>query len=54
VDQVKLLKSDNIVDSQAKNLTDLGVEATSMDAIVPAYVEHYRAGGRFTVRKRNK
>ncbi|MGB0843443.1 MAG: complex I NDUFA9 subunit family protein [Alphaproteobacteria bacterium] len=54
VDQVKLLKADNVVDSQAKGLGDLGIKPTSMDAIVPSYVEQYRAGGRFTVRKQIK
>ncbi len=41
-DQVKLLKSDNIVSDDALGLSSLGVEqATPIDTIVPAYLKRY-------------
>ncbi len=40
-DQIILLGSDNVVADGAKTLADLGIEATPLDAVVPAYVERY-------------
>ncbi|MEX0921558.1 MAG: complex I NDUFA9 subunit family protein [Rhodovibrionaceae bacterium] len=47
-DQVTLLESDNVVSKNAKGLADLGVEAHSVEVILPTYLERYRPGGRFT------
>jgi NADH dehydrogenase len=50
VDQVQLLKNDNIVKGDDKSigvLSDLGVEARSIEAIVPTYLERYRRHGQF-------
>lgn len=47
-DQVKLLKSDNVVSDDARTLTDLGVEAETIEAIVPSYLYRYRKGGQFS------
>ncbi len=47
-DQVVLLESDNIVSKKAKTLADLGIEAHSVEVILPTYLERYRPGGRFT------
>jgi uncharacterized protein YbjT (DUF2867 family) len=51
-DQVQLLKSDNVVSSEALNegrtLHGLGVAARDIEAIVPAYLYRYRRAGQFT------
>ena len=41
-DQLKLLATDNVVGENAKGLTELGVAPTSVEAIVPRYLERYR------------
>jgi uncharacterized protein YbjT (DUF2867 family) len=51
-DQVALLKSDNVVSKKAeregRTLQDLGVNATSMEAILPGYLWRFRKAGQFT------
>ena len=42
LDQIKSLKHNNIVSDNAKTLPDLSVKPTSMDAILPNYLERYR------------
>lgn len=49
-DQVKLLKSDNIVAKDALTLADLGVSPETLEAIVPRYLERYRKYGQFAER----
>lgn len=50
-DQLKLLKMDNIVSQGALGLADLGIDAaTSVDLVVPTYLERYQPGGRFAIR----
>ena len=44
-DQVESLKTDNIVEDGALGFNSLGMVPTDMDAILPFYLEHYRAGG---------
>ena len=51
-DQVKSLKTDNVVQDDAMTLDDLGVTATGMSLIVPVYLERFRPGGRFGDKKR--
>lgn len=46
-DQVELLKTDSVVSPNAPELRDLGVEAKSMNLILPRYLSAYRPGGRF-------
>lgn len=46
-DQVKLLKSDNVVSDDAKTLADLGIEGETVEAIAPFYLERYRRYGQF-------
>jgi len=41
-DQLKLLATDNVVGENAKGLAELGVAPTSVEAIVPRYLERYR------------
>ena len=49
-DQIKLLKSDNLVsgDEGVGTLADLGVKATSVEAILPEYMVRFRKYGQFT------
>lgn len=47
VDQVRLLKSDNIVSKGARTLSDLGITPTCVDAVLPNYLDRYRPGGLF-------
>jgi NADH dehydrogenase len=41
-DQVTLLQSDNVVTSKGRTLAELGVEATSVDSVIPRYLARYR------------
>jgi NADH dehydrogenase len=45
LDQIKLLRRDNIVAPDALDLASLGITATPMDIIVPVYLARFRAGG---------
>ncbi len=47
MDQVKLLKTDNIVAPTAAGLADLGITPTSVEAVVPSYLWRYRAKGEY-------
>ena len=51
-DQVRLLKTDNVVSAEAKrerrNLAALGVAPTAIDTVVPAYMEQFRPKGQFS------
>jgi len=47
VDQVKLLKKDNVVSSTAPGLADLGITPTSAEAVIPSYLWRYRAKGEY-------
>jgi uncharacterized protein YbjT (DUF2867 family) len=44
-DQLKMLARDNVVSSEAKGLSDLGISPTAIEQIVPAYLRRYRPGG---------
>lgn len=50
-DQVRSLKTDNIIQEPAMKLEDLGVVPTSMGAILPRYLACYKRGGRFGNKK---
>lgn len=52
MDQIQLLKSDNVVSEKAKaehrTLTDLGVpQPASIEAVVPSYLERFKPRGQF-------
>ena len=47
-DQLAMLKKDNIVGAAMPGLADLGVTPTPLSAFVPAMLERYRSGGRFS------
>jgi len=46
-DQVRLLRQDNVVSPGARALSDLGIEAESVEAILPAYLWRFRREGQF-------
>lgn len=48
MDQVTLLKKDNVVSPTAAGLTDLGITPTSVEAVVPSYLWRYRARGEYS------
>ena len=45
LDQLTMLQRDNVVADGASGLASLGIEATPIEAVVPAYLDRYRAGG---------
>ena len=47
MDQVRLLKKDNVVSSTAAGLGDLGIAPTSVEAVIPSYLWRYRAKGEY-------
>lgn len=50
VDQVELLKSDNVVPPGAATIRDLGIEPTAAEVIIPTYLDRFRVGGRYSQR----
>jgi NADH dehydrogenase len=46
-DQVKLLRQDNVVGLRVNTLRSMGIIPTALEAIVPAQLAAYQAGGRF-------
>lgn len=50
-DQVKSLKSDNVVQDGARGLRDLGVEPTAMAAVLPDYLWRFRPSGQYAAIK---
>jgi len=47
VDQVRSLKTDNVMNDGALGLKDLGVESTAMKTILPRYLSNFKKGGPF-------
>lgn len=47
MDQVTLLRSDNVVSAGALTLTDLGIVPDAVEAVVPSYLWRFRAKGQF-------
>ena len=48
VDQIRLLKQDNVVDDGAKTLADFDVTLTTVKAILPTYLSRFRKLGQFS------
>ena len=46
-DQVKLLKADNVASGRYPGLEALGVEPTTLEAVLPTYLYRYRKGGQY-------
>src|ERR1700760_2915780 len=46
-DQVKLLERDNVASGTLPGLADLGITPDGPEAILPAYLDRFRPGGRF-------
>lgn len=53
MDQVKLLKKDNVVAITAAGLADLGITPTSVEAVIPSYLWRFRAKGEYAADIRN-
>jgi NADH dehydrogenase len=51
VDQVEMLKRDNVVSSGALTLEALGIEPTAVEAILPLYLDRFRKGGWYDRRR---
>ncbi|MCF8474988.1 MAG: complex I NDUFA9 subunit family protein [Emcibacter sp.] len=47
LDQLKMLATDNVVGKKALDLSKLSVSPTSLRAILPLYMHHYRPKGQF-------
>ncbi len=45
-DQLRQLQRDNVVAADALTLSDLGIEPTALEGILPTYLVRYRPGGR--------
>ena len=54
VDQVKLLKKDNVVATTAAGLSALGINPTSVEAVIPSYLWRYRAKGEYADQARRE
>ena len=46
-DQVKLLRTDNVVAPGSATLADLQITPTALEAVLPSYLWKYRSGGQF-------
>jgi len=47
VDQVRLLKTDNVVQEGARTLGDLGIAPSAVEAVVPGYIWRFHPKGQF-------
>jgi uncharacterized protein YbjT (DUF2867 family) len=54
VDQVRLLRHDNVVSATAAGLSDLGITPTSAEAVIPSYLWRYRAKGEYADQAREE
>lgn len=50
-DQVRNLRRDNVVSDGAKGLADLGIQPTTMEAVLPDYLWRFRPSGQFAAIK---
>jgi uncharacterized protein YbjT (DUF2867 family) len=47
LDQLKLLERDNVASGQLPGFAELGISPEGLEAILPAYLDRFRRGGRF-------
>jgi len=52
LDQVRLLKRDNVVSGTRPGLAELGVEPTALEMVIPTYLDRYRPGGWYSTTRR--
>ena len=52
LDQVRLLKRDNVVSGTRPGLAELGVEPTALEVVIPTYLDRYRPGGWYSATRR--
>jgi NADH dehydrogenase len=45
MDQVRQLRHDNVVAPAAKGLGDLGITPTTVEVVLPTYLDRFRKGG---------
>jgi uncharacterized protein YbjT (DUF2867 family) len=50
-DQVKSLRSDNVVSEGAKTFSDLGIKPVTMESVLPEYLWRYRPSGQYAAIK---
>jgi NADH dehydrogenase len=50
-DQVRNLRRDNVVSEGARGLADLGIQPTTMEAVLPDYLWRFRPSGQFAAIK---
>ncbi len=50
-DQVEMLRRDNVVATGALDLRTLGIEPTTVEAILPSYLDRFRKGGWYDRRR---
>lgn len=50
-DQVKALKSDNVVSADAKGFADLGIKPVALEAVLPDYLWRFRPSGQYAAIK---
>jgi uncharacterized protein YbjT (DUF2867 family) len=51
-DQVKLLKRDNVISGLFPGLTELQVQPTALEAVIPSYLDRFRPGGWYASARR--
>jgi NADH dehydrogenase len=49
LDQARSLASDNVVTDRAGTFADLGIQPTSMEAVLPEYLWRFRPSGQYEV-----
>lgn len=49
-DQVRMLRSDNVVSADAKGFAELGITPCAVETVIPTYLDKYKPGGRFNMR----
>ena len=47
LDQIEMLKVDNVVTNQFATLSDINIKPTTIESILPNYIYRFRKGGEF-------
>ncbi|HLY55770.1 MAG TPA: complex I NDUFA9 subunit family protein [Stellaceae bacterium] len=51
LDQVRLLRRDNVVSAGAAGFAELGIQPTAPELVLPSYLDLYRRGGWYSMRR---